>query len=210
MKIVVFGATGRVGRRLVSGGVARGHSMTAATRHPERVQVRQGAPRVVACDVLDPEQVAAATAGQDAAVVCVGARFAWFPGTVHSQGVANVITGMRRHAVRRLVCLSAAGTHDDGDPNLPPFFTRVMRPLLLGRVWPELRDMEAQVAASGLDWTIVHLAHLTNGPALGSYRAAEGDSLPGGLSVSRADVADFVLKELARDEWVRRHVAIAY
>jgi putative NADH-flavin reductase len=89
-------------------------------------------------------------------------------------------------------------------------FTRVFRPLYLAGVWEQLRVMEAQIAGSGLDWTLVHVARLTNGPALGRYRAEPGDSLPGALTISRADVADFMLKELERGEWIGRDVALAY
>jgi len=210
VKIVVFGATGRVGCRLVAGGIARGHEMTAAARRPERVVATHRLPLIVRCDLLDAAQVDAAVRGQDAVVVTAGARFALMPGKAHSEGTANVIGAMKAHAVSRLICLSAAGTHDDNDPNLPPFFTRLIRPVLLGRVWSELRAMEFRIAASGLDWTIVHVSHLTEGPALGRYRVEPGHSLPDGIRISRADVADFILKELERDEWVRDDVAIAY
>ena len=210
MKIVVFGATGRVGRRLVSGGIARGHEVTAAARRPENVRERSRILRIVPCDLLDAAQVGVAVTGNEAVAVAVGARFALAPGTVHSRGVANVITAMHSHAVRRLICISAIGTHDDNDPNLPPLFTRVYRPLYLAGVWEQLRVMEAQVADSGLDWTIVHVARLTNGPALGRYRVEPGDSLPGALTISRADLADFMLKELERGDWIGRDVALAY
>ena len=53
VKIVVFGATGRIGGKLVSGGIARGHEVTAAARHPERIPARHHAPRLVTCDLLD-------------------------------------------------------------------------------------------------------------------------------------------------------------
>lgn len=210
MKIVVFGATGRIGRKLVSGGIARGHEVTAAARHPESMRARDRVPRIVACDLLDAAQVDAAVADQDAVIVTVGARCSLAPGVVHSHGVANVVGAMKAHAVRRLVCISAAGVHDDHDPNLPPFFTRLLRPLMLSRVWPELRAMDACVAGSGLDWTLVHVAHLTNGQAVGRYRVAQGTSMAGGYKISRADVADFMLKELERGEWIGHDVAIAY
>jgi len=210
VKIVVFGATGRVGRKLVSGGIARGHELTAAARHPEDVRARVRIPRIVTCDLLDAAQVDAAVAGQDAVIVAVRARFSLAPGNVHSQGAANVVAAMQKHGVRRLLCISAAGVQDDHDPNLPPFFTRVMRPLLLRRVWPELRQMESCVTGSRLDWTLIHVAHLTDGPATGQYRAEEGKSMPGGLRISRADIADFMLKELERGEWSGRDVALAY
>ena len=210
MKVVVFGATGRIGRKVVSGGIVRGHEVTAAARRPERVRAPQRIPRIVTCDILDAAQVGAAVDGHDVVVVTVGARFALLPGKVHSEGIANVIAAMEAHGARRLICVSAAGTDDDNDPNLPPFFTRLMRPVLLGRVWRELREMESRVRASGLDWTLVHVPHLTDGPALGNCRVEAGASMPGGLRISRADVADFMLKELERDEWVERDVALAY
>lgn len=210
MKVVVFGATGRVGRKLVAGGIARGHEVTAAARHPEDVRARHRIPRIVPCDLLDAAQVDRAVAGNDVVIVSVGARFTLAPGKVHSQGVANVLTAMKTHDVTRLLCVSAIGTQDAHDPNLPPLYTRVMRPLLLGGIYRELREMETQIRAGGLDWTLVHVARLTNGPALGRCRAEEGDSLSGALKISRADLADFMLKELERGEWTGRDVAVAY
>lgn len=210
MKVVVFGATGRIGRKVVAGGIARGHEVTAAVRDPDNVHARERIPRIVTCDLLDAEQVDAAVARQDAVVVSVGARLALLPGEVHSRGIANVLGAMKEHEVRRLLCVTAVGTHDNGDSDLPPVFTRMIRPLLLRRVWPELREMEFRVAASGLDWTLVHVAHLTDRPALGQYRVEEGDSMAGGFTIARADVADFMLKELERGEWIGRDLAIAY
>jgi putative NADH-flavin reductase len=210
VKIVVFGAAGRTGRKLVSGGVARGHEVTAAARRPKDIRVGSRLQSVVQCDLLDAAQVDAAVARQEVVVVAAGTPLVWAQGAVHSEGIANVITAMRSHAVHRLVCVSAVGTQHDDDPNLPRAFTRVLRPLLLSRIWDELRDMEAQVRGSGLDWTLVHVARLTNGPALGRYRVEEGDTLTEARRISRADVADFILKELERGAWVERDVALAY
>jgi putative NADH-flavin reductase len=210
VKVVVFGATGRIGGKLVAGGIARGHEVTAAARRPDDVDARVRTSRVVQCDILDGTQVGEAVAGHEAVIVATGARFFLASGKVHSRGIANVIVAMHQHACRRLVCVSAVGTHDEHDPNLPPFFTRVVRPLLLGETYRELRDMEAQVQASGLDWTLVHVLRLSNGPALGRYRTEEGDSMAGALKISRADAADFMLKELERGDWIGRDVSLSY
>ena len=210
VKIVVFGATGRIGGKLVSGGIARGHEVTAAARHPERIPPRHHAPRLVTCDLLDAAQVESAVARQDAAMVAVGARFALLPGAVHSEGVANVLRAMRARAVRRVICITAIGTGAGDDADLPPLFTGLFRPLFLGPVWEELRAMEDQVRSSGLEWTLVHAGRLTSGPALGRYRVEEGAGMPGARKISRADIADFMLKELERGEWVGRDVTVAY
>jgi putative NADH-flavin reductase len=210
VKIVVFGATGRIGGKLVSGGIARGHEVTAAARHPERIPPRHHAPRLVTCDLLDAAQVATAVARQDAVIVSVGARFGMAPGTVYSEGIANVVLAMHARAVRRLVCITAIDTSVDPHADTPPLSARMNEPLFRGRVETQLRVMEERVRSSGLDWTLVHAARLTTGPALGRYRVEEGVTVPGALKISRADVADFVLKELERDQWVGRDVALAY
>jgi putative NADH-flavin reductase len=79
VKIVVFGATGRIGSKLVSGGIARGHVVTAAARHPERLPPRHHAPRLVTCDLLDAAQVDEAVTRQDAVTMSVGPRFGIAP-----------------------------------------------------------------------------------------------------------------------------------
>jgi putative NADH-flavin reductase len=210
VKIVVFGATGRIGGKLVSGGIARGHDVTAAARRPERLPLRHHAPRLVTCDLLDAAQVQSAVERQDAVMIAVGPRSTLVPGTVNSTGVANVLLAMHAWAVRRLLCVTGVGEEVYRDAPAPPLSARMTRPLFMGRASSQVRLMEDQIRSSGLDWTLVHAARLTNGPALGQYRVEEGAGVPGGLKISRADIADFMLKELERGEWVGRDVTLAY
>ncbi|MFD2330861.1 NAD(P)-dependent oxidoreductase [Cohnella sp. GCM10020058] len=77
MKIIVFGATGNTGKRVLAQGVRMGHEMTAFVRNPEKLNEQQDAQsaervRVIAQDILDPESVFAALAHQDAAVIAAG------------------------------------------------------------------------------------------------------------------------------------------
>jgi nucleoside-diphosphate-sugar epimerase len=130
---------------------------------------------------------------------------------VNAQGTLNVIRSMQRYGVRRLVVLSAGGTQQGPDPNLPWVFARVVKPLFLKRAYADLRRMETSVRQSELDWTIVRAAGgLMDGPARGHYRAEPGYSLPGGRRIARADVAAFMLDELARRDNVAHALAIAY
>jgi putative NADH-flavin reductase len=70
--------------------------------------------------------------------------------------------------------------------------------------------MEAIVKASAADWTIVRPAQLTDGPRTGDYRLASHYSLPHGNQISRADVADFLVKQIESSVYSRQGVAIAY
>lgn len=208
MKLLVIGAGGRTGSRLVAGGVARGHQVTAGLHRP-------GTPlpvacRHVACDVLAPGELDMAATGQDVVLVAVSSRVPLCPGTFFDDAARNVVRSLQHCGVPRLIWLSSVGTGPAHDPNLPPHFTRLLQPLVYRALFEQFEVAEATVAGSDLDWTIVHAPRLTNGDATGRYRTEEGHSLPSGHSISRRDVADFVLKELELRRWSRRHVAIAY
>ena len=76
MNVVVFGATGRTGRLLVEGALARGHVVTALVRAPEKLGDLRDRVRVVRGDVLDGGAVSDAVDGQDAALVALGVAHA--------------------------------------------------------------------------------------------------------------------------------------
>ncbi len=210
MNVVIFGSTGRTGRRLVTGALARGHVVTAVARQPEKVTVTHERLRVLRADVLDFAAVDLALAGQDAVLVTLGADSLRRPSAAPSQGVQHIIMAMKRHGVRRLICLSAAGVGLQPDPNLSFFFRRVFRPLFWRNILAELRHMEVNVRQSGLDWTLVRPPWITYGQATGRYRVEPGYTLPLGRRIARADLADFMLKQLDSTEHVGHAVAIAY
>jgi putative NADH-flavin reductase len=211
MKVLVVGATGRTGRLLTRGALERGHQVTALARAPEKLGDLAGRVRVVAGDVLDGGVVSDAVDGQTAVLVALGVARSRRAPAVNALGTLNVIRSMQRYGVRRLVVLSAGGTAPGRDPNLPWVFDRVLKPLLLGAAYADLRRMETSVRTSELDWTIVRVSGaLTNGPARGAYRAEPGYSLPGGRSISRADVAEYMLDQLTLTGDIGHAVALAY
>ena len=211
MKVVVFGATGRTGKLLVQGALARGHDVTAFVRAPDKLGGLRERVRVVAGDVFDGGLVSDAVDGQEAALVALGVAMKKRDPAVNAQGTLNVIRSMQRYGVRRLVVLSAGGTQQGHDPNLSWAFQRVLKPLFLTHAFSDLRRMETSVRQSELDWTIVRAAGtLTDGPARGVYRAEPGYSLPGGTKIARADVAAFMLDELERRDNIAHALAIGY
>jgi len=210
MNVVIFGSTGRTGRRLVTGALARGHTVTAVARNPDKVAVTHERLRVLRADVLDYASIDLAVAGQDAVLVALGADSLLRPTAALSQGVQHIIMAMKKHGVRRLICISAAGVGLQPDPNLTLFFRHMVRPLFLRNILPELRHMEVNVRQSGLDWTLVRPPWITWGRATGRYRIEPGYTLPRGRRIARADLADFMLKQLDSTEHVGHAVAIAY
>jgi len=210
MRLSIFGATGPTGRRLVEQALARGHSVTAVARSPERMSLSHPQLQVVRGDVTDPTTIAAAIAGHDAVLSALGAPVGRAPVSLYSVGTANILATMAQHNVRRIVCVSAGGTHPGKDPNNPVFFEYVVAPLLLGRIFDDMRRMEDLLMASNTDWTIVRPPALRDTPPTKIYRVAPAYSLPKGWQIGRADLADFILDTLDGNGYHRQALAIAY
>jgi putative NADH-flavin reductase len=208
MKVVIFGATGQTGRLLVERGVASGHVVTAFARDPARLNVPRGSVRVVQGDVLDSAAVDRAVAGQEAVLVALGTATRGSP-PILPQGIRHILDAMERHGARRIVVLSAAGAlHDRAGSIVGSLGLMVARALLPG-VYREHRAMLEELRTRNLDWIAVRPVILTNGPWTGRYRVVT-DGIPrGGYRVSRADVADFMIRQLTSDEFVRKMPAIA-
>jgi putative NADH-flavin reductase len=209
MKLAIFGAAGRTGLQLVEQALEQGHHVTAFARRPpnapqhERLSWRAG-------DVLDVEAVRAATMGQDAVLCAIGTS-SNVPGTrVLSDGTANIVAGMRAAGVRRLVLETTMGI-GDSHAQAPIFFFYVLVPLVLRHVFVDKGRQEDVVRASGLDWVIVRAARLTNGPRTGRYRVGTQLTVSRFTAhVSRADVADFMLKQVNDPSWVGQAPSISY
>jgi len=207
MKIVVFGATGSIGRHVVEQALEQGHHVTAFTRDPARVDRGHERLQVVRGDLSDPAAVAGAVAGQDAVIVALGDGR---KGEIREAGTAAVVEAMERAGVRRLVCQSTLGVGDSRG-NLNFLWKRIMFGLLLRAAYADHVRQEKRVERSGLDWTIVRPAAFTDGPRTGGYqRGFAGDDRSTTLKISRADVADFLLEQLADDRYLHRTPAIAY
>jgi len=204
MKLVIFGATGSVGRHVVRQAVEAGHDVTTFARHDGAFD---GVARRLRGDVLNRDDVAAAVRGQDAVIIVLGDGG---KGRVRSRGTANVIAAMKDAGVRRLVCQSTLGAGDSAG-NLNFFWRYVMFGLLLRRAYRDHQLQEEQVRQSGLDWTIVRPAAFTDGPETGKLRTGFGADATGlTLKVSRADVARFILATLNDAKWVRKTPGLSY
>ncbi len=199
MKVLVVGASGGTGTQVVTQALARGHRVSVLVR--DRAQAdRLGPAHAVVGDVRDADAVGAALAGVDAVVCCLGVRAGQRPGTVRSEGTANLAAQMHAHGVHRVVAVSTIGVGSSVADQ-----TRIAR-----RLWPRLagreriaeaKRAEAEISspAYGLAWTVVRPPRLTDDPATGA--AVVGPSVRTGLGtrLSRADLAGVLLDQLTDD-----------
>jgi uncharacterized protein YbjT (DUF2867 family) len=203
VNVLVLGATGPTGALVVRALLARGHSVRVLARRPEAVP-RADRLDVASGDALDASAVARALAGMDAVVSSLGSR-PWRRDRVCSEGTRIVTEQMLAHGPKRLVLVSSVGSKATlGHADL---LTKIARATLLSSVLADKDRMEAILETCPLDWTAVRPVGLTNGAATGRARVADDGSIRGGF-VSRADVADFIAKELEERAYVRRFPSI--
>lgn len=209
MKILLLGATGRTGRLLASQALAEGHEVTAFARDPARMTMVHSRLRVIPGDVLDAESVDRAVIGHDAILGALGFR-AWRPPPVLSQGMRNVFDAMERHLVRRVVVLSAAGAlREDAGSTIGNLGIGLFRRLLPG-VYAEHGKMLHEMRERDLDWVAVRAVLLTNSRKRGRYRVAMEGIPSGGFRISRGDVAEFMIRQLTTETYVRKMPSLAY
>jgi putative NADH-flavin reductase len=209
VKILVVGASQGTGALVVNEALARGHAVTAFARHPERLAVEAPGLRKVSGDFHDAASVRAAVAGHEAVVVTASSpSLAGFKARpdYFSRGTGHVIAAMRELGVRRLVVLSALGVGDSRDL-LPWIARKLMADLILKLPFADHEVQEREVRESGLEWTIARPSRLTNGPARRVYKkTAALERVP--ASISRADLAHFMVDACERDDWLRKAIQL--
>lgn len=204
MKIIVFGATGGVGRSVVEQALDQGYEVTAFVRTPDKVKVTGDRLTVVQGDAFHVEQVAAAIAGHDAVVSCLGSNQGMKKSADLQTMAKNIVAGMQKHGVQRIIYTASAGINDE----LPGIGGKLM----MGVLKQVLIDHRAAVDAiqeAGLTYTIVRPMGLTNDSFSGQYRESE-QGVPGkSKTIPRADVAHFIVKALGNAEYENKSVGIA-
>jgi putative NADH-flavin reductase len=208
LKVLIFGATGPTGRETVKKALDRGHSVRAFVRNPTKFDIRHANLDLMAGDVTDPTLVEHAVKGSDAVVSALGPGNSLGSHPALSDGIRNIIRSMGCMGVRRFVYLSMLGVGGSGK-QLGFVDRYIVLPILLRNVMQDHAREEGLIKRSKLDWVIVRPARLTNGPGTGRYRSGE-DVREGALlaSVSRADVADFMVKQLTDDRYVHGTPAV--
>lgn len=207
--IIVFGATGPTGQLVVEQALEKGHRVTAFARSPDKLTTRHENLSVVQGDGYDASRVAEAVRGHDAVVSSLGVPYTFKSVTLYSAGATNIIAAMRASGVRRLVAITSGGAFPGRDPESPFFFERILKPLF-HTLYDDMRRMEELVMESGLDWTLLRPARLTNAATSGGVRVARDKYVVSGLaSTTRRDLASFAVEQVASKEFVGAGVAVA-
>jgi putative NADH-flavin reductase len=192
VKLVVLGATGGTGLEIIRQALERNHSVTALVRSAEKLRPFGNLINVEQGNLLDSGALERVIRGQDAVVSGFGPRVPVAKAEEHllEQFAVALTTAMLRIDVRRVVVESVAFLFRGSI--IPP--VHFLGRLLFPRTVADASAMEGTFERSGLEWTMVRPPELTDKPYTGTYRVEEGRLPSFGFKISRADVADFMLK----------------
>ncbi len=208
MNVLVFGASGATGREVVKRALDRGHSVDAFVRDPAKLEIKHANLTVTVGDVTEGALVERAVTSRDAVASALGSGNSLSSDPALIEGIQNIIRAMDHAGVRRLVYLSMLGVGDSGK-QLGFVDRYVVLPLLLRNVVTDHARKESLIKQSRLDWVIVRPPRLTNGPYTGRYQSGEDVRERTLLaSISRADVADFMVKQFVDERYVHRTPAV--
>jgi putative NADH-flavin reductase len=196
--VLIVGASRGIGLETVKAALAAGHSVRALAR--SAIAIEDARLEKIAGDALDPPTIERSLAGIDAVIETLGAAFgprALLEGTtLFSKATRVLVDAMAKAGVKRLIAVTGLGAGDSrGHGGL--LYDAIVFPILLKRVYDDKDVQEQVIRRSGLEWTIVRPGLLTSGPATGRYRALTEPASWRAGTISRADVADFLVRQIA-------------
>ena len=198
-KVLVIGASRGIGLETVGIALRAGHSVRALARSAASISIQNVNLDKVSGNALDSGTIRKAP--QDTHVVIqtlgvdISPRAIFERTTLFSQSTRILVDAMKAAGVKRLIAVTGLGAGDSrGHGGF--FYDAIAFPLLLKRVYDVKDVQEWIIRSSGLDWTIVRPGLLTNGPATGNYRVLTQQKDWRFGVVSRADVADFLVRQI--------------
>ena len=206
LRILVLGATGRVGSHIVSLALQDEHSVTALVRHPNKLKINDENLHIVQGNVLEKQDIENVIANVDIVISALNTD-----GTnTLTESMTLILDAMEKEHVKRIITIGTAGILQS---RLTPSILRYQSSESKRKstfAAEEHHKVYNFLKKSDTDWTIVCPTYLPDGDYTGIYRI-ERDFLPeDGAEISVADTAEFVYQQIQSKEYVKSRVGIAY
>jgi putative NADH-flavin reductase len=206
MKVVVFGASGKTGILITEEALASGYEVIAYARNRESVKLVHSNLRIVEGQLNEKDKLKSVIAGADACISALGGASLTKHSFEFMQGIGNIISAMEEEKVKRLIYLSSLGV-GDSRYFIPQPIRFFIIDLMLRVPMADHNTNEGRITKSRLDWTIIRPGGLTNGAKTGNLKhGSESPKLKGSSSISRSNVAAFMLNQLTNSQYVNKSV----
>ena len=203
MKVVVFGATGKIGRLVVTDLLDRGHEVTVYVRNPAAGTTGDPRLTVITGELSDATRIGETIRGTDAVMSALGPTLKRSAtGTPVTDGTRNIVAAMEAQHVSRYLGLATPSVPDERDR---PTLKAKILPAVAGLAFPnaltEIVGMTAAVTGSSLDWTIARITSPNDRKSKGTLRVGFLGRDKVGSAMSRADIAAFLVDQLTDDTY---------
>lgn len=205
MRILLLGATGRVGSNILKLAMEDGHEVSVLVRSKEKLNIKEGI-KIIEGNVLDPAKVKEAARNADVVVSALSTDKT----TTLSESTPIIVEAMQKHDIKRIVTVGTAGILNSRTSSGLFRYESPESRRKTTRAAEEHRKVFDTFQESNLDWTIVCPTYLPDGEAIGEYRTEENFLPEEGKKISVGDTANFVYKELLNGEHIHKRVGIAY
>lgn len=215
MKIFLFGATGFTGYEILKRLIADDHTITVLVRNPSKLSIESLRPKtnqveVIMGEVFDSEKLTKHFKDSELIISAMGTGKDNLYTEIYSVGGRNILRAMRANNIKKLITITS-GAIDMSDPSTDNFFmNRIIRPNYNKVYYDQTRWETILDDTQDIDWICVRPTNLLNKPFTGKYRVNPSHCPKDGWKISRADLADFIVKQLSSNEFIHRKPVIAY
>ncbi len=211
MRIALFGATGPTGRFVIEEALRQGHSLSVYTRDARKLQAFKGRIDIVEGNLQDKVAIAKCLHGSDAVISALGPNSLKVQGdrpVMH--GLSNIIEAMKQSSIRRLIQISTAAYRDPKDGfafNVRAF--ALLFKVIARKGSEDIRATAELITKSDLEWTLVRIPNLKDGPAAGGIDKGWYGKTRLGMKLSRGNLAKFLVEQVSDTSFIRAAPGIA-
>ncbi len=209
MNITIIGASRGIGAQVLQQVLAQGHNVTVLARKPEKITAHENL-QVVQGSFEEAEAVKKAVQDAEAVVVAVGTPPGRKEVTLFSQGTRHLLAACKEMNTQPLIIAVTGIGAGDSAGHGGFMYDRIFKPLLLQKMYEDKDRQEALLAQEYDNWIIVRPGFLTNGPHTGRYRILTNLTGITAGKIARADVADFILKQIKEPAYLRQTPLLTY
>ncbi|MGX1675573.1 NAD(P)-dependent oxidoreductase [Streptomyces sp. NPDC055400] len=211
MNVTVFGATGGIGRIVVQQLLDDGHHVTALARTPAKLALTHPNLTIITGPLSDRDAVTRTITDANVVISALGPSLKRSAkGTPLTQGTRTIVDVMREQKVTRFIGLA---TPSLADPQDKPHWKHKVLPVMARLFFPnaliELKGMTEAVTFSDLDYSIARITNPTDKPATGRIQSGFLGHDKVGSTMTRADIAAFLVSQLTDTRYQRAMPAIS-
>lgn len=204
MNIIVFGASGKTGKIVIENALRQEYNVTAFVRDSSKLSISDTKLTIIEGDATDQDAVAKAIKGQNIVISCLGANNGLGKTTALHEMTTNIVAAMKAHHVPQIIYVASAGI----DKEIPGLSGKLMMKML-GNVLNDHRNAVQVIKENIPYYTIVRPLGLNDQPFTGSYRETATGIPEKGRRISRADVADFIIRAITDPSYKNQSISIA-